>query len=206
MLFLTFRSGLTLAQNDSLLRGDSTWFLGHVQLMLTKDTFYYLYMEDMLSRVITGDYTIIGDSIHLKCAANCDWKGSIGPIVVEHCSKQPKDATGFYFYSTSDAQEPLYNFTASIIADTSDIPSPCSKLIEIKENDMVISIQQFEKCDATCFTIFIPLDMLYPKLVAFYEKSGRIENNNIRFDDKLLTYFPVQYADEKTLSKKRKNK
>jgi hypothetical protein len=212
LLFLTcLFSGLAFGQQDSLLRGDSTWFSGGggfitVQLVLFKDpaTFYYTYRDCMWVHAIRGDYSINGDSIHLKCTTNCDdWKRSfVGTIVIEKCSYQPKNGSNFNFLSTAD--DTLTNFEASILLDTTDHSSPCSKYIEITSADTVVAVQRLTDCNATCFTVIIPVDMLHPEMVMFYDKAGTIENNNIRLDDRLLKYIQLRPYDGKTKKKKRK--
>jgi hypothetical protein len=212
-LLATLIQEVAFGQQDSLLRGDSTWFAGGggfitVQLMLSKEpaTFYYTYRDDLWVRSTTGDYTIKGDSIYLKCTADCEeWKGSVlGPIIVEDCTHQSIGEPKFNFIST--AEDTLTNFTATIINDTSITSSPCSKLIEIKLDGNIVSIQQLKQCSTTCFTIYIPVDMLNPEMVAFHYMAGIIQDNNIRFDGVLLKYIPLRQNDDNKKGKKQKKK
>lgn len=211
MSLTSLLSGLAFGQQDSLLRGDSTWFGGGggyitVQLMLSKNppTFYYTYRDCMWVHSIRGNYSINGDSIHLKCTTNCDdWKRSfVGPIVVETCSYQPKNGSNFNFLSTAD--DTLTNFTARLLLDTTDNSSFCSTYIEITSADTVVAVQRLKNCNATCFTVIVPVDMLHPEMVVFLDKAGTIENNNIRLDDRLLKYIQLRPYDGKTKGKKRK--
>lgn len=202
-----------LAQSTSIVRHDTTWFSGGgghmtVLMFLTREpqTFYYTYRDDGWVRLTEGTYNISNDSIHLKCASNCEeWKGSVlGPIVVEKTLNLRDAGVQFTFASTADQK--VDHFKGKLVDDPEGKKSKCGKYIEIMHKDSVIYLEPLKNCGSNHFFVHIPVDLIAPQLVAFKEKSGIIRDDQILFDKLVMTYAPMNHQIETGTGKKKKRK
>ncbi len=213
LLCLCSFSLTALAQSDSIIKHDTTWFSGGgghitVQMFLTKEpqTFYYTYRDDLWVRLTQGTYEISNDSIYLSCTSNCEeWKGSVlGPIIVENQSNVEDEGVKFSFVST--AEKKVDNFKGKLIDDPEGKNSKCGKYIEITHKDSVVYLEPLKNCSSNRFSVHIPVDMLDPQLVTFKKKTGIIKDGKILFNEFTMTYTPLNHPIETENKKKKKRK